>query len=557
MRDFSLQKLQELLTAFRDKQYTLIRFDRYWDERELYDKRDKVILLRHDVDRWPGRALAVAEMEAKNNIRGTYFFRVKPGIFNPGIIKKIADCGHEIGYHYECMSDAGGDWEKARVLFEKGLNQLRGIVPVVSVSMHGNVLSSQDNRFFFKRHTLEEFRLKGAAYLSLDFSRFFYLADSGRDWSAQRRVIWDQVAGGQDGFMPGRSTSSLVDAIRQERINNAQLLIHPNRWPATRGAWVCQFLEDNAINMLKGFILSCRKVTRVPEDFQIGGGEGENVNKKMSKNVIILYSPGLGSFVLYSRFIRSYPHLIKCIVAFPNVAISPKASRGRVFVQILHVIRKSAPSYILFHGLTKSFYNLLATLFRTRLKDIARSAGVPVRSYRSMDERFLEDMKSLQSDFIFNNTPNILTKEIIATAGQGVINFHGAPLPAYRGAGNYFWLLFNGEPRSRGTWHYVNEQLDAGDIIISTEDIVIEERMTVFQLWLQTRLKAHDGLKGFVPYFLDRQRIPATPQDDREVSVRSFPGPEVSRGVRQKGHAVADGKDFLQIIRLAKTGHVD
>jgi hypothetical protein len=60
-----------------------------------------VIALRHDVDRSPNYALKTAQIEHDLGIRGSYYFRIVPESFDAGIIERIAELGHEIGYHYE------------------------------------------------------------------------------------------------------------------------------------------------------------------------------------------------------------------------------------------------------------------------------------------------------------------------------------------------------------------------------------------------------------------------------------------------------------------------
>jgi len=61
------------------------------------------VILRHDVDRRSRMALEMAQMEKEMGIRDTYYFKMMPGVFEPGIIKMIRDMGHEIGYHYEVL----------------------------------------------------------------------------------------------------------------------------------------------------------------------------------------------------------------------------------------------------------------------------------------------------------------------------------------------------------------------------------------------------------------------------------------------------------------------
>jgi len=47
----------------------------------------------------------MARLENELGIKATYFFRTIPHTFKPEIIKEIAGMGHEIGYHYENLSE--------------------------------------------------------------------------------------------------------------------------------------------------------------------------------------------------------------------------------------------------------------------------------------------------------------------------------------------------------------------------------------------------------------------------------------------------------------------
>ena len=63
----------------------------------------------------------MAEIEYEFGIKSTYYFRTTKEVYHKEIIKKINNLGHEIGYHYEHLSDAKGDIEKAKVIFEDNL----------------------------------------------------------------------------------------------------------------------------------------------------------------------------------------------------------------------------------------------------------------------------------------------------------------------------------------------------------------------------------------------------------------------------------------------------
>ncbi len=251
--------LRRLLETFLHEGYRFVRFDSYWPNRARTDAQDKVVLFRHDVDRFPLTALDSARMESELGITGTYFFRVKPRTFDRRIVESIAALGHEIGYHYEHLADAGGDYDRARDIFEECLRELRSTGPVVSVSMHSRAFSKWDSRTFWDRFSLDEFGLFGDTYRSVDHHRYMYLADSGRDWNADRNVVWDSVNGIAPPKMK-KGTAGLIDNLTShDDINSVQLLIHPLRWPASPAAQLAQHGLDLITNMGKTTIKMTRR----------------------------------------------------------------------------------------------------------------------------------------------------------------------------------------------------------------------------------------------------------------------------------------------------------
>ncbi len=58
---------------------------------------------------------------------------------------------------------------------------------------------------------------------------------------------------------------------------------------------------------------------------------------------------------------------------------------------------------------------------------------------------------------------------ILALPAKGCINFHFGLLPKYRGADPIFWQLKNREANGGITVHYMNDQIDKGDIIHTAE----------------------------------------------------------------------------------------
>ena len=115
--DFTLRAYQKLLESLLNQGYNFQTFDNYIQNSQNIQKSKhnqnrinnngrvaRNIILRHDVDLLPQNSLQTALIEYQLGIKGTYYFRLVKESFHPNTIKKIANLGHEIGYHYEDMA---------------------------------------------------------------------------------------------------------------------------------------------------------------------------------------------------------------------------------------------------------------------------------------------------------------------------------------------------------------------------------------------------------------------------------------------------------------------
>lgn len=61
--------------------------------------------------------------------------------------------------------------------------------------------------------------------------------------------------------------------------------------------------------------------------------------------------------------------------------------------------------------------------------------------------------------------PKLVKKDWIDRASGSAVNFHGAPLPKYRGVFGYNFAILNGESEYGVTAHIMNAKFDMGDIV--------------------------------------------------------------------------------------------
>lgn len=96
VRDFTVSAFRTLLHKFTNAGYLFQSCSGYYDSPS-----ERTVILRHDVDKLPGNALATAQIENEAGISGTYYFRCSNGEFEEETIKQVRQLGHEIGRECE------------------------------------------------------------------------------------------------------------------------------------------------------------------------------------------------------------------------------------------------------------------------------------------------------------------------------------------------------------------------------------------------------------------------------------------------------------------------
>ena len=253
--DFTLKKYSELLNALKDTDYCFITFERHCSDKAALSNSNFVIL-RHDVDQKPENALTMAKKENVLGVKASYYFRAEGRRNNSEIIKAIAELGHEIGYHYEDMTMCKGDAKKAMSHFEEELACFRQLYPVKTVCMHGAPRSRYDNRELWKRFDYHQLGVMGEPYFDVDYSKVFYLTDTGRRWDGFRVSLRDKVSVYQEEWVRQglvyHSTDDIMKAIGNGSFpKRLMMTTHPQRWTDDRWPWFCELVAQSVKNMVK------------------------------------------------------------------------------------------------------------------------------------------------------------------------------------------------------------------------------------------------------------------------------------------------------------------
>ncbi len=252
MLDFTLAKYKELIFAIKNKRYEIYTFKNIINLNDLHKPH---VILRHDVDRMPGRALKLAKLEHELNIVSTYFFRTKSVSFSRDVIKQILKLGHEIGYHYEELSDAKGDYELAWQLFQKNIKQFDEFGGVKTIAAHGKPFYKWDNRDLWKTRDYKKLGIKIEAYQDIGWDNYLYFTDVGRCWNSKNNVR-DRIIGSVTANLNNapRNTTDLIEYIKQSK-KNLIISTHPERWSENTASWLQVLVMDHTVNLTKKIIL--------------------------------------------------------------------------------------------------------------------------------------------------------------------------------------------------------------------------------------------------------------------------------------------------------------
>jgi sporulation protein YlmC with PRC-barrel domain len=214
--------------------------------------------MRHDVERQIKNALKMAEIEESFGIKATYYFRFCKDKSVLEAISKVARLKHEIGYHYEVLDKAKGDFQRAQQMFVEELNYLRKICDINTISMHGNPLTPWLNRDIWKEYDFKNYGILGEAYLSVNFNEVIYLSDTGRSWHPLKYKIKDFPPDKSTLELSGQKIGTLEDIIfliKKGPMPNIYLNIHPDIWSANIFEWSFKLIYQNIRNIGKIIIV--------------------------------------------------------------------------------------------------------------------------------------------------------------------------------------------------------------------------------------------------------------------------------------------------------------
>lgn len=253
MRDFTLDAYMRIIDAIRAGGLPVFGVAEW-----LASRPEVGAVIRHDVDRRPANALAMARAEAAAGVFTTYYFRVVGSAYDKPTMRAVQDLGHEVGYHYEDLALVRGDGPQAVDSFRRHLADLRQVVDVRTAAMHGSPMSGINNLDIWKHASIADLGLRGEAFLTIDYRGVHYFTDTGRSWGAGATNLRDRPVGALSPEPPVHSTVQLCEFIGRIKPRRLALSAHPERWDANLTGWLLQGAKDQLVNTAKVIVSRLR-----------------------------------------------------------------------------------------------------------------------------------------------------------------------------------------------------------------------------------------------------------------------------------------------------------
>lgn len=152
------------------------------------------------------------------------------------------------------------------------------------------------------------------------------------------------------------------------------------------------------------------------------------------------------------------------------------------------------------------------------VKEEAIQLGLPIiQPNKLKGSEELDQIIALKPDLIITAAfGQILPKELLEVPELGCINVHASLLPAYRGGAPIHQAIIDGQSKTGVTIMYMEEKLDAGDII-SQSEISIEHTDDTGLLFEKLSAIGSELLKETLPSIIAKTNS-RTKQDDTKVT---------------------------------------
>ncbi len=194
--------------------------------------------------------------------------------------------------------------------------------------------------------------------------------------------------------------------------------------------------------------------------------------------------------ILFESFVQNLENNFELIAV---VNTTPKQKRNTIKNILVYMIKK------LFNPFDK---NIIYINYKNFLNLASKDIKV-IHSENVNEKEFVREIKKLNPDYAFlMGCPQIFKKNIISCFDK-VVNYHNSYLPTYRGLEATSWAMTYSEKYTGYTFHYVNENVDDGNIVFQ-EKIEIDYSKSSLENELFKTKKASNNISKVLRLVLNK-----------------------------------------------------
>lgn len=133
------------------------------------------------------------------------------------------------------------------------------------------------------------------------------------------------------------------------------------------------------------------------------------------------------------------------------------------------------------------------------LKELCNVKGIAHKPLdkKHMDEELEKDSQESKILIVSAFNTYLFKKSLVEKDSVVIINYHNAYLPYHPGRNAEAWCIYENDKTSGVTWHYVSEDVDAGNIIIKKQ-FEISDDITSIQLLQQQTQTGYELFDQFI-----------------------------------------------------------
>jgi folate-dependent phosphoribosylglycinamide formyltransferase PurN len=260
--------------------------------------------------------------------------------------------------------------------------------------------------------------------------------------------------------------------------------------------------------------------------------------------IVVITAQNLASNRIVAPLLTQLADEISLVMTTPNAPVNSSNERTRV----VRILRRIAPSFILFKVVEIHVHHLLARLRRRTIRRLAERAGVAVSHHPNVtDAAFLSELRRAQPELLLSAGPVILSEEIIELPAVATLNCHCARLPEYRGAANYIWMLINGEHTAWASVQRMRVALDEGELY-AERALPIDGGWSAYRLNYELAGVAGELYATTAAEVLQGGLPPALTRPDATPANRGLPKRADMRTLRRSGRRLMTMRDVLRCV---------